>query len=168
METYSIDSITKYISFYEIIKKRNAKYPFAIQIIQIKKLNLAFTCGFLWMFIQKIICFCLIRLVSKDLSFLLQIMMKTRSTNYFKILKVDQVKNQNFAQRSFVLKRSKKCLIKKRSVKRYGSKLFSFVRTICKIKKESLHEHLNIKKSNSRFNQPKLWTISIIFLQNLI
>ena len=29
METYSIDSITKYISFYEIIKKRNAKYPFA-------------------------------------------------------------------------------------------------------------------------------------------
>ena len=28
--TYSIDSITKYINFYEIIKKRNAKYPFAI------------------------------------------------------------------------------------------------------------------------------------------
>ena len=30
MGTYSIDSITKYINFYEIIKKRNAKYPFAI------------------------------------------------------------------------------------------------------------------------------------------
>ena len=29
MGTYSIDSITKYINFYEIIKKRNAKYPFA-------------------------------------------------------------------------------------------------------------------------------------------
>ena len=29
METFSIDSITKYISFYEIITKRNAKYPFA-------------------------------------------------------------------------------------------------------------------------------------------
>ena len=28
--TYSIDSITKYINFYEIIKKSNAKYPFAI------------------------------------------------------------------------------------------------------------------------------------------
>ena len=28
--TYSIDSITKYINFYEIIKRRNAKYPFAI------------------------------------------------------------------------------------------------------------------------------------------
>ena len=27
---YSIDSITKYINYYEIIKKRNAKYPFAI------------------------------------------------------------------------------------------------------------------------------------------
>ena len=30
MGTYSIDSISKYINFYEIIKKRNAKYPFAI------------------------------------------------------------------------------------------------------------------------------------------
>ena len=30
MGTYSIDSITKYIFFYEIIKRRNAKYPFAI------------------------------------------------------------------------------------------------------------------------------------------
>ena len=30
MGTYSIDSITKYINFYEIIKKRNSKYPFAI------------------------------------------------------------------------------------------------------------------------------------------
>ena len=30
MGTYSIDSITKYIKFYEIIKRRNAKYPFAI------------------------------------------------------------------------------------------------------------------------------------------
>ena len=30
MGTYSIDSITKYINFYEIIKRRNAKYPFAI------------------------------------------------------------------------------------------------------------------------------------------
>ena len=30
MGTYSIDSITKYINFYEIIKWRNAKYPFAI------------------------------------------------------------------------------------------------------------------------------------------
>ena len=30
MGTYSIDSITKYIHFYEIIRSRNAKYPFAI------------------------------------------------------------------------------------------------------------------------------------------
>ena len=28
--TYSIDSITKYINFYDIMKKRNAKYPFAV------------------------------------------------------------------------------------------------------------------------------------------
>ena len=30
MGTYSIDSITKYINFYEIIKRKNAKYHFAI------------------------------------------------------------------------------------------------------------------------------------------
>ena len=30
MGTYSIDSITKYINFYEIIKIRNVKYPFGI------------------------------------------------------------------------------------------------------------------------------------------
>ena len=30
MGTYSIDSITRYINFYEIIKRRNTKYPFAI------------------------------------------------------------------------------------------------------------------------------------------
>ena len=30
MGTYLIDSITKYITFYEIIKRRNVKYPFAI------------------------------------------------------------------------------------------------------------------------------------------
>ena len=32
MGTYSIDSITKYINFYEIIKRRNGKYPFALFI----------------------------------------------------------------------------------------------------------------------------------------
>ena len=30
MGTYSIDSITRYINFYEIIKRRDAKYPFVI------------------------------------------------------------------------------------------------------------------------------------------
>ena len=30
MGVYSIDSITRYTNFYEIIKKRNGKYPFAI------------------------------------------------------------------------------------------------------------------------------------------
>ena len=30
MGVYSIDSITRYINVYEIIKKRNGKYPFAI------------------------------------------------------------------------------------------------------------------------------------------
>ena len=30
MGTYLIDSITRYINFYEIIKRKNGKYPFAI------------------------------------------------------------------------------------------------------------------------------------------
>ena len=30
MGVYSMDSIARYINFYEIIKKRNGKYPFAI------------------------------------------------------------------------------------------------------------------------------------------
>ena len=30
MGVYLIDSVTRYINFYEIIKKRNGKYPFAI------------------------------------------------------------------------------------------------------------------------------------------
>ena len=30
MGVYSIDSITRYINFYEIIKKRNTKYPLGI------------------------------------------------------------------------------------------------------------------------------------------
>ena len=30
MGTYSVDSITRYINFYEIIKRKNVKCPFAI------------------------------------------------------------------------------------------------------------------------------------------
>ena len=61
MDTYSIDSITKYINFYEIIKQRNPKYPFAVLIsILIKKTNQVFIGGVLWTFIQKITYFCLI------------------------------------------------------------------------------------------------------------
>ena len=37
MGTYSIDSITRYINFYEIIKRRDAKYPF--EIINTEKEN---------------------------------------------------------------------------------------------------------------------------------
>ena len=76
MGTYSIDSKTKYINRYEIIKKRNAKYPFAI--FNTDKENEPGIHG--WSFIDihpKIIYFCLIRLVLKDLSFLLQILIKT-------------------------------------------------------------------------------------------
>ena len=65
MGTYSIDSISKYINFYEIIKKEML-YIHSQFLIQIKKINLAFTGGVFGILIQRIIYFCLILLVSKD------------------------------------------------------------------------------------------------------
>ena len=44
MGTFSIDSITKYIDFYSIIKNRNAKYPLQYSIC-LKKTNLENTGG---------------------------------------------------------------------------------------------------------------------------
>ena len=59
--TYSIDSITKYINFYKIIKQRNAKYPFAI--FNTDKENEPGVHWWSFMDIhQKITCFYLIRL----------------------------------------------------------------------------------------------------------
>ena len=55
--TCSIDSITRYVNFYEIIKRRNAKYPFAI--FNTDKENGPGTRGVLWIFTQKITYFCL-------------------------------------------------------------------------------------------------------------
>ena len=52
MDTYSIDSIMKYINFYKIIKGRNAKYTFAIFDTD-KENEPAFISGVLWTFIQK-------------------------------------------------------------------------------------------------------------------
>ena len=66
MGTYSIDSITRYLIFYEIIKRRNVKYPFAI--FNTDKENEP---GVHWWIIYKITYFHLIRLVWKLLNFLL-------------------------------------------------------------------------------------------------
>ena len=49
MGTYSIDSITRYINFYEIIKRRSTKYLFAIFNTN-KEMNQVFTGGVLWIF----------------------------------------------------------------------------------------------------------------------
>ena len=62
MGTYSIDSIPRYIIFYEIIKRRNAKYPFSIFNVD-KKMNQAFTGGVSSIFNQKTIYFYLTHLV---------------------------------------------------------------------------------------------------------
>ena len=94
MGTYSIDSITKYIDFYEIIKKRNAKHPFAIFNTDKENQPGIHWWGFLDINPKNIFFFIL--LVSKDLNFLLWIVTKTLLTNYFIILenaKVNQVSN---------------------------------------------------------------------------
>ena len=61
MGTYSIDSITRYINFYEIIKRRNAKYPFAI--FNTDKENEPGVRWDLWIFTQKLTYFYLTHLV---------------------------------------------------------------------------------------------------------
>ena len=62
MGTYSIDSMTRYINFYEIIKRRNAKYPLQYLILT-KKMNQMFTGGVSLIFNQQAIYFYLTRLV---------------------------------------------------------------------------------------------------------
>ena len=66
MGTYSIDSIMKYINFYETIKKRHTKYPFAIFDTDRENQPGVHWWSFLDINIQKIIYFSLILLVSKD------------------------------------------------------------------------------------------------------
>ena len=51
-KTYSIDSITRYIDFYEIIKRRNSDIHLQYLTLT-KKMNHAFTGGVLWIFTQK-------------------------------------------------------------------------------------------------------------------
>ena len=70
MGTYSVDSITKYINFYEIINEETLNVCLQYLILT-KKTNQTFIGGVLWTFIQKIIYFYLICLVQKDLNFLL-------------------------------------------------------------------------------------------------
>ena len=96
MGTYSIDSIMKYINFYEIIKKGNAKYLFAI--FNTDKENQP---GILWWIFMDISSKNNLFLfdsfgILKDFNFLLRIMTKTLLKNYFIILKnvkVNQIKN---------------------------------------------------------------------------
>ena len=51
-----------------------------------------------------------------------------------------------------MLECGKKCLKKEKTNQQTLLKTFSFIRTVCKVEKNSLHEHLNIRKSNSIFS----------------
>ena len=52
MGTYSLDSITRYINFYEILQRINAKHLFAIFKLNMRA-NPEFTGGALWIFTKK-------------------------------------------------------------------------------------------------------------------
>ena len=62
MGTYSIYSITRYIIFYKIIRKRNGKYPFTIFNTD-KKNEPGVHWWSLWIYIQKITYSYLIHLI---------------------------------------------------------------------------------------------------------
>ena len=95
MGTYSIDSITNYINFYEVIKRRNGKYPFAI--FNTDKENEPGVHW--WSFIDihpKSNLFLFDLFGIEGFKRLLQIMIKTLLTNCFIILKnskINQIKN---------------------------------------------------------------------------
>ena len=71
MGTYSIDSKTKYINFYEIIKRRNGKYQFAIFNTDKENEPSVHWWSFIDIHQKRIIYFYLTCLVQKDLNFLL-------------------------------------------------------------------------------------------------
>ena len=148
MGTYSIDSITRYINFYEIIKRRNTKHPFAI--FNTDKENEP---GIHWWSFMDI--------HFKNNLFLFD----SFGVEGFKLFVVDndqKIINKllyNFKKwESKLSQKLKLCTMKfcvetwqkisknKRPFNRHCSKRFSFMRTVCEIKKDSLHEYSNIRK----------------------
>ena len=155
MGTYSIDSITKYINFYEIIKRRNGKYPFAIfntdkenepgvhwwSFIDIHPKNNLFLFDSFGIEGFKLF------IVNNDQDIINELLY-----NFKKCENKSRQKLQLCTMKFCVETWQKMSQKNKRSINRHCSKLFSFIRTICKIKKDPLHEHSNIRKSNSRFS----------------
>ena len=88
MGIYSMDSVARYINFYETIKRKNGKYPFAIfNADEHDKLGMSW-----WSFMD----IHLTDQVQKDSNFLLQITATKLLTNYFMISKnvnLNQIKN---------------------------------------------------------------------------
>ena len=151
MGTYSIDSITKYINFYEIIKRRNGKYPFAI--FNTDKENEP---GVHW--------WSFIDIHPKNNLFLFD----SFGIEGFKLFIVNNDQDiinellynfktcENKSRQKLQLCTMKFCVEtwQKMSQKTKGQltdtaqNFFSFIRAICKIKKDPLHEYSNIRKSN--------------------
>ena len=159
MSTYSIDSITKYINFYEIIKRRNAKYPFAIfntgkknepgvhwwSFLDIDPKNSLFLFDSFGLEGFKLF------IVNNDQQIINQLLYN------FSKCKVKINQKLSLCSMKFCIETWEKNRTKnKKSTNRYCTKLFSFIRTVCKIKKKALYEHINTRKQCAKLDKFKL------------
>ena len=127
MGTFSIDSVTKYIDFYSIIKKRNGKYPFAI--FNTAKESKPGTHWWSFLDIQP-----------KNNLFLFD----SLELDGFKIFVVN---NQETVINELLYNFKRyESQSNNKLTNRNCTKSFSFTRTICQVKAKSMHEHVNFRK----------------------
>ena len=169
MGTYSIDSITKYINFYGRIKRKNGKYPFAT--FNTDKENEP---GVHWWSFMDI--------HPKNNLFLFD----SFGIEGFKLFIVDNdqdiINELLYNYQKFESKSSQKlklCTMKfcvetwqkmsqktKDQLTDTAQNFFHLLERFEKLKKDSLHKHLNIRKSNSRFT-PNCGQFQLYFYKNL-
>ena len=154
MGTYSIDSITKYTNFYEIMKRGNSKYLYAIfnaerenepgvhwwSFIDINPKNNLFLFDSFGLEGFKLF------IVNNNQDIINELLYN------FKKCEGKPIQKLKLCTIKFCVETLQKMSKKKRPINRNRSKIFPFIRTVRKIEKDSLHEYFNIRKSNSRFN----------------
>ena len=157
MGIYSIDSITRYINFYNITRKRNAKYPFAI--FNTDKDNKPGThwWNFLDIHPKKNYC-CLITLELMDLIIFLLIMIKILQIDYFITSKNDQKLSLCSLQLSIEdwekLEQSKK--------EKLTDTAQNFFHLLTEFAKQN--DYSNSRRSGLGHNIKHMWVISTVFL----
>ena len=160
MGTYSIYSITKYINFYEIIKRRNAKYPFAIfntdkeneqgvhwwNVLDIYPKYSLFLFDSFGLEGFKLF------IVNNDQPIINQLLYN------FGKCKVKSNEKLTLCSMILYVQTCEKMQQKTKSqLTETAQNFFSFTRTICQIKKKSLHEYINTGKCCAKSENSNLW-----------